>query len=95
MQNTQNCKRTFVLCIQILQLEMVLLNTERKNSQSKINANMRYAAKTYKRIPLDIKKESAEILKDFCNSINVGVNTYIKQAVKEKYLNDTGSDIDL
>ncbi len=71
------------------------MKTERKNSQSKINANMRYSAKTYKRIPLDIKKESAESLKEYCNSVNIGVNTYIKQAIKEKYLNDTGLDIDL
>lgn len=71
------------------------MNTERKNSQSKIDANMRYAAKTYKRIPLDIKKESAENLKNYCSNINVGVNTYIKQAIKEKYFNDTGSEIDL
>ena len=56
---------------------------------------MRYAAKTYKRIPLDLKKETAEFLKNYCNSIDVGVNTYIKQAIKEKYFNDTGLEIDL
>lgn len=71
------------------------MNTERKNSQAKIDANMRYAAKTYKRIPLDIKKETADQLKNYCNSIDTGVNTYIKQAIKEKYFNDTGLDIDL
>lgn len=71
------------------------MSTERKNRQSKIDANMRYAAKTYKRIPLDIKKETAEQLKEYCQSIDIGVNTYIKQAVKEKYLNDTGNSIDL
>ncbi|MGN0606935.1 MAG: hypothetical protein ACI4JM_10470 [Oscillospiraceae bacterium] len=71
------------------------MNTERKNSQAKIDANMRYAAKTYKRIPLDIKKETADQLKNYCNSIDTGVNTYIKQAIKEKYFKDTGLDIDL
>jgi len=71
------------------------MNTERKNSQAKINANMKYSAKTYKRIPLDIKINSAEILKEYCASINTGVNTFIKEAIKEKYLKDTGNSIDL
>lgn len=71
------------------------MNTERKNSQSKIDANMRYAAKTYKRIPLDIKKGAADTLKDYCSSINIGLNTFIKEAIKEKYLKNTGKNIDL
>lgn len=62
------------------------MNIERKNSQSKIDANMRYATKTYKRIPLDLKKETTENLKEYCNSINIGVHTYIKEAIREKIL---------
>ncbi|MBQ8614740.1 MAG: hypothetical protein IJ416_11045 [Ruminiclostridium sp.] len=71
------------------------MSGERKNSQARIDANRRYSAKTYKRIPLDVKKNAAEILKEHCGKINTGVNTYIKEAIKEKYLRDTGKDIDL
>ncbi len=71
------------------------MSSERKSSQAKINANMKYSAKTYKRIPLDVKINSAEVLKEYCKSINTGVNTFIKEAIKEKYLKDTGKDIDL
>ena len=71
------------------------MKDDRKCSQAQINAALKYSAKTYKRIPLDVKKNAAEILKEHCSEINTGVNTYIKEAIKEKYLRDTGKDIDL
>ncbi len=71
------------------------MNLERKTSDAKIKANMKYSAKTYKRIPLDVKIKSAEILKEYCASIDTGVNTFIKEAIKEKFFKDTGNEIDL
>ena len=52
-------------------------------SQAQIRATKKYKEKSYKRIPLDVKIEEYERLRDYCESINASINGYIRETVAE------------
>lgn len=43
-----------------------------------------FAKKNYKRVPLDMPIEDYEQLKAYCDKKGIGVNPFIKQAIKDK-----------
>ena len=47
-------------------------------------AVQKYNAKTYKRVPLDIRKEDYEILKAACERLGMPVNTFIRYAINDR-----------
>lgn len=59
-------------------------------SEAKKKANMKYAKLHQKRVPLDMKISDYEILKTAAERSNKAVNTFIKEAIKEKIQNEAG-----
>lgn len=54
-------------------------------SEAQKRASMKWNAKALKRVPFDIRKEYFEnILKPAADSLDMGVNTFIKLAIIEK-----------
>ena len=49
-----------------------------------VKAVMKYKAKTYHRVPLDLRNEDFDELKALCESIGMPVNTFIREAIAEK-----------
>ena len=54
------------------------------SSKAQIDATARYKAKTYSRIPLDVKKEYHEYLKGIAQEHGMSLNGFIKEAIDEK-----------
>lgn len=58
---------------------------KREYSPKKLEYNLQYKVKNLKRIPLDVQMEYYEkVLKPAAAAAGVPVNTFIKQAIKEK-----------
>lgn len=53
-------------------------------SDSQNKATQKYKAKAYKRIPLDLRKEDYERIKEHCDSLNIPVNTFIKNLINKE-----------
>lgn len=49
-----------------------------KASQQAVN---KYKNRVYKRIPLDVRKEQAEAIKEAADTLGMSVNGFIKQAI--------------
>lgn len=59
-------------------------------SEAQKRASMKYAAKNYKRVPLDLQADYFEtVLKPAAAAAGIGVNTYIKEAIAEKIARDS------
>lgn len=52
-------------------------------SEAKKRANAKYNAKTYKRIPLDLRHEEAEKVRLHAEKHGEAVNAFIKRAIRE------------
>lgn len=61
-------------------------NTEYKN---------KFASEKYDRVGLMLKKGTKAVLQEVAKDKGESVNSYIKNAVKERYQTDTGQDIEL
>lgn len=55
----------------------------------------KYVKNNYDKILFTIPKGKREVLKDFAEAQGESVNSYIKQAVKQRIKADTGEDIEL
>lgn len=49
---------------------------------------MKYKERTYKRVPLDLRFEDYERIKEHAETMNETVNGFIKRAINETMLND-------
>ncbi len=47
-------------------------------------ATLKYAKKTYKRIPFDMRKEEYEELKQYCDAHGLSVNGFIRDLIKQE-----------
>lgn len=52
-------------------------------SKAQIEATLRYKAKKYKRIPLDMKLEEYEALKQYTDKTGESINGFIRRIIKE------------
>lgn len=52
-------------------------------SEAQVRATMKYKAKAYKRIPLDMKIEEYEALKEYADSTGESINGFIRRIIKE------------
>lgn len=52
-------------------------------SKAQVEATMRYKAKAYKRIPLDMKIEEYEALKEYTDNTGESINGFIRRIIKE------------
>nr|DAT19665.1 MAG TPA: Alginate and motility regulator [Bacteriophage sp.] len=52
-------------------------------------ATIRYASKTYKRVPLDLRREDYTRLQEAAAATSLSVNGYIKAAIAEKISRDS------
>ncbi|MCI8550281.1 MAG: hypothetical protein HFI68_06810 [Lachnospiraceae bacterium] len=52
-------------------------------SEAQVRATLKYKAKAYKRIPLDIKIEEYEALKEYTRNTGESVNGFIRRIIKE------------
>lgn len=64
---------------------------ERKNSEARIRANNRYAAKAYDRINIAIPKGRKEIIQTFAAKHGQSVNAYVSSAIIEKLERDNAA----
>lgn len=64
-------------------------------SEAKKKAVIKYAAKTYKRVPLDIRKEDYVTIKAVADRLGESVNGFIKQAIAERMERVCGDEIKL
>lgn len=53
-------------------------------SEAQKKASAKYIAKTYKRVPLDVRKEDYEVIKRIADHLGESVNGFIKQAISER-----------
>ncbi len=53
-------------------------------TEARNRATQKYKAKAYKRIPLDLRKEDYERIKEHCDSFNIPVNTFIKNLINKE-----------
>ena len=53
-------------------------------TKSQMQSIARYKEKTYKRVPLDVRKEDYEVIKRVADHLGESVNGFIKQAIKER-----------
>lgn len=60
------------------------MEKERKSSDAQIRASMKYNAKTYERIALDVPKGKREQLKAYAEQHGLSLNSFIKDAIKAK-----------
>lgn len=58
-------------------------------------ANNKYRAKAYDTFSFVVKKGKKEVLQDYAKSLDISMNEFVKQAVKDKVYNDFGTEIDL
>lgn len=66
-------------------------SASKRNTILQNNAKSR--AKTQTRIPLDFKNEFADKITQHCKSTNIPRNTWIKQAIADKYFIETGRQL--
>ena len=52
-------------------------------SKAQVEATLRYKAKKYKRIPLDMKIEEYEELKEYTDKNGESINGFIRRIIKE------------
>ena len=52
-------------------------------SEAQIKATLKYKAKAYKRIPLDVKIEEYEALKQYTEKNGESINGFIRRIIKE------------
>lgn len=52
-------------------------------SKAQVEATLRYKAKAYKRIPLDMKIEEYEALKQYTDKTGESINGFIRRIIKE------------
>lgn len=52
-------------------------------SEAQVKATLKYKAKAYKRIPLDVKIEEYEALKEYTDSTGESINGFIRRIIKE------------
>lgn len=52
-------------------------------SEAQIKATMKYKARAYKRIPLDVRVEEYEALKEFTEKNGESINGFIRRIIKE------------
>ncbi len=52
-------------------------------SEAQVKATLKYKARAYKRIPLDVKIEEYEALKEYTDSIGESINGFIRRIIKE------------
>ena len=52
-------------------------------SKAQVEATLRYKAKAYKRIPLDMKIEEYEALKEYTDKTGESINGFIRRIIKE------------
>lgn len=52
-------------------------------SDAQIRATLKYKAKAYKRIPLDMKIEEYEALKEYTDNTGESINGFIRRIIKE------------
>ncbi len=52
-------------------------------SKAQVEATLRYKAKAYKRIPLDIRIEEYEALKHYTDKTGESINGFIRRIIKE------------
>ena len=57
-------------------------------SKAQMQATIKYKAKAYKRIPLDVKIEEYEALKEFTDKNGESINGFIRRIIKENIVND-------
>lgn len=57
-------------------------------TEAQKKATIKYAKNNLKRIPLDVKKDEYERIKQFADSQNLSVRAFILQAINEKILRD-------
>lgn len=54
-----------------------------KTSEAQVRATLKYKAKAYKRIPLDVKLEEYEALKAHTDAIGESINGFIRRIITE------------
>ena len=64
--------------------------TEMASTEAQKRASMKYTAKTYRRIPLDVRKEYYEVIAKAAEAAGESVNGYIKRAIEERIRRETG-----
>ncbi len=52
-------------------------------SEAQVRATLKYKAKAYKRIPLDMKLEEYEALKEYTDNTGESINGFIRRIIKE------------
>lgn len=52
-------------------------------SKAQMEATLRYKAKSYKRIPLDVRIEEYEALKQYTEKTGESINGFIRRIIKE------------
>lgn len=58
---------------------------DRKSSDARIRASMKWQAANYKRVPLDVAKSYyADVLKPAADAAGESVNGYIKEAIRRR-----------
>lgn len=53
-------------------------------SEAQVRATLKYKAKAYKRIPLDMKIEEYEALKEYTDNAGESINGFIRRIIKEE-----------
>lgn len=56
-------------------------------SEAQVRATLKYKAKAYKRIPLDMKIEEYEALKEYTDNTGESINGFIRRIIKENIEN--------
>ncbi len=56
-------------------------------SKAQVRATLKYKAKAYKRIPLDVKIEEYEALKEYTEKSGESINGFIRRIIKENIKN--------
>lgn len=52
-------------------------------SEAQVKATMKYKAKAYKRIPLDVRVGEYEALKEYTEKTGESINGFIRRIIKE------------
>ena len=60
-----------------------------KTSEAQIKATLKYKAKAYKRIPLDVRIEEYEKIQSYTEKHNESINGFIRRIIMENIENDT------
>lgn len=56
-------------------------------SEAQVKATLKYKAKAYKRIPLDVRVEEYEALKEYTARTGESINGFIRRIIKENIEN--------